>query len=80
MSKQNIALFVGLSDGKTLGGTGRLTDKKIYTLQNYFGVALVLVNHVIMVDGNRFKSLATKTTQDEYDGNICIEHRVRTGA
>ena len=53
-----------------------MTDKKIYTLQNYFSVAIVLVNHVIMVDGNRFKSLATKTTQDEYDGKICIEQIV----
>ena len=31
---------------------------------------------VIMADGNRFKSRATKTTQDEDDGKICIEQIV----
>ena len=29
-----------LSDGKTLGGKGRLTDKMINKLQNYFGIAI----------------------------------------
>ncbi|MBY0580841.1 MAG: hypothetical protein K2P53_04080 [Rickettsiales bacterium] len=29
-----------LSDGKRLGGVGRLTDKKINKLQNYFGIAI----------------------------------------
>ncbi|XP_065678497.1 uncharacterized protein LOC136093423 [Hydra vulgaris] len=29
-----------LSDGKKLGGVGRLTDKKINKLQNYFGIAI----------------------------------------
>ena len=30
-----------LSDGKRLGGVGRLTDKKINKLQNYFGIAIL---------------------------------------
>ena len=29
-----------LSDGKTLGGKGRLTDKMINKLHNYFGIAI----------------------------------------
>ena len=29
-----------LSDAKTLGGKGRLTDKKINKLQNYFGIVI----------------------------------------
>ena len=29
-----------LADGKTLGGKGRLTDKVISKLQNYFGIAI----------------------------------------
>ena len=29
-----------LSDGKSLGGTGRWTDRKIDTLQNYYGFAI----------------------------------------
>lgn len=31
---------VKLSDGKGLGGLGRLTSKKIDTLQNYYGFAI----------------------------------------
>lgn len=31
---------VKLSDGKALGGLGRLTDKKIDTLQNFYGMAI----------------------------------------
>ena len=30
-----------LSDGKPIGGKGRLTDKMINKLQNYFGIASV---------------------------------------
>ena len=29
-----------LSDGKTVGGKGRLTDKKVDSMQNYFGEAI----------------------------------------
>ncbi|XP_074656686.1 uncharacterized protein LOC141909901 [Tubulanus polymorphus] len=29
-----------LSDGKTIGSAGRLTDKKVDTLQNYYGMAI----------------------------------------
>ena len=29
-----------LSDGKTIGGKGRLTDKLIDTLNNYYGMAI----------------------------------------
>ena len=29
-----------LSDGKTIGGTGRLTDSRINSLQNYYGDAI----------------------------------------
>ena len=29
-----------LSDGKTIGGKGRLTDKLMDTLQNYYGMAI----------------------------------------